>query len=243
MTSNLAEQIARLAGSPWSPARSRPGHPLATLDGPLLGSARLVTLLGPQNRVGAWYFQLFAHDPEGRWSREPALAGLFNSGRYPAQNWVEIMSCAPSLRLDGDRTFGAELRQSLFQALADLLPAGGHMMVEYESPQWRDTASALDLGAPPVATELGLALRRAGCGCGFRNWYISEGWSEGPRKLQGYKALNADHRRQKAAELLAEVRAFLGRAPSPPEPTFLCQARHRATGLLSELAREASAPG
>ena len=75
------------------------------------------------------------------------------------------------------------LAQQLFQYLADLIPPSGHMMVEYESPEQQATARSLASGIPPVATPLGYMLFSIGCGVGFRDWYITEGVSEGPRKL------------------------------------------------------------
>ena len=58
-------------------------------------------------------------------------------------------------------------------------------MAEYESRPRTSTARALAAGVPPVATPLGALLFDLGCGVAFRDWYISEGGREGPRKLQG----------------------------------------------------------
>jgi len=75
-----------------------------------------------------------------------------------------------------------------------------------------------------------------GCGVAFKDWWFAEGGSEGPRKLQGYKALNEDHRRARAAEMAAELRSFLQRAA----PIGGCHqvwesAQGRATQILSLL--------
>jgi len=74
------------------------------------------------------------------------------------------------------------------------------------------------------------------CGVAFKDWWFAEGGSEGPRKLQGYKALDEDHRRARAAEMAAELRSFLQRA----EPTSGCRqvwqsAQKRATQIISLL--------
>jgi hypothetical protein len=82
------------------------------------------------------------------------------------------------------------------------------MMVEYDSPSRRDTERMLTVGYPPAVTPLGFLLFQLGCRS-YKNWHISEGWREGPRKLQGFKPWNEEIAREKSALLLAEVRAFL----------------------------------
>jgi hypothetical protein len=43
----------------------------------------------------------------------------------------------------------------------------------------------------------------------YRDWYISEGGREGPRKLQGFKPLNEEIAVEKTAKLRAELEALL----------------------------------
>jgi hypothetical protein len=81
------------------------------------------------------------------------------------------------------------------------------MMVEYDSKGWEETKLSLACGIPPVATPLGSMLFRVVCGVAFKDWHFAEGGSEGPRKLQGYKALNEEHRRTRAGEMAAELRS------------------------------------
>jgi hypothetical protein len=71
----------------------------------------------------------------------------------------------------------AGLEEALFLALSDLVPAGGHLMVEYDSPAQRESERILTLDYPPVTSPLGYLLFRAGCRS-FRDWYISEGGRE-----------------------------------------------------------------
>ena len=74
------------------------------------------------------------------------------------------------------------------------------------------TARALAAGVPPVATPLGALLFDLGCGVAFRDWYISEGGREGPRKLQGFRATNEEHARTRGLETIAALDAFLDAA-------------------------------
>ncbi|HEY56100.1 MAG TPA: DUF1122 family protein, partial [Dehalococcoidia bacterium] len=69
---------------------------------------------------------------------------------------------------------------------------------------------------------------------GFKDWYFSEGGTEGPRKLQGYKALHEEDARLKNRELARELREFL-RRPSLADSELEKAARHRARAILSSI--------
>lgn len=207
LDANSQARLGALEAKGWT----LPGdHPLAAVHGWTIGDVRLIVLLGPKNNVGARYFQLFAADTHGRLSNDRLALGMFNSGLYPAFNWVELTQYEPVLAFDRQQTDirsgGDDL--ALFQVLASLVPPGGHLMVEYDSPFHEATARMLTLGYPPATTPLGYRLFQAGVRS-YRDWYIPEGGREGPRKLQGFKPLNDEVSREKSAALLAEVTAFL----------------------------------
>ncbi len=167
--------------------------------------------LGPRNAVGASYFRLYLVSEELGRLREPLLFGMQNSGRYPGFNWVEVIEYRELLPLDDGRTVTVPegVERLVFRRLAELAPPGGHLMAEYDSPARRMTARALAAGVPPQATPLGATLAAAGCGTPIRNWYISEGGREGPRKLQGFRALDDQHGRRRDGETLAALEAFM----------------------------------
>lgn len=182
--------------------------------------------------MGASYFQLYLIDASSRLSERPFAQGLCNSGRYPAFNWIEFV------QYDARPAFGGDvldldatgIDRQLFPALGDLLPPGGHLMVEYESPTQKESERILTLGYPPAASPLGILLLAAGCRS-FRDWYIPEGGREGPRKLQGFKPLNEDQARQRVKALTDELRQALSRPP---------RAEHGQWALLAHrLGREA----
>ncbi len=216
-------------------------HPLATLDGAPLGELRLVVLLGPKNNVGARYFQLFAADGEGRLSDDRLALGMFNSGTYPAFNWVELTHYEPIIAF-GERPIDlrdGEGEQALFEILSALVPRGGHLMVEYDSPPHEATARLLTLGYPPVTSPLGYRLFQVGVRS-YRDWYISEGGREGPRKLQGFKPLNEEIALEKTAALLAEVQRVLSGGAGHGELGEI--ARRNATAVAEVLRGRASSP-
>ena len=238
--------VGQDAGSPaalqkrgwWAPTRAE--HPLGRLQGGSLGAGRLTALLGPKNSVGARYFQLFLRTPNGGLNHG-FLLGLHNSGRFPAYHGIYVA------RYDGVASFaggddialaGAAERR-LFCLLGDLIPPGGHLMLEYESTHARATERMLSLGLPPVATPLGYLMFLAGCGASFRDWYISEGGREGPRRLQGFKPLDAATAAEKAAAIATELRALLAVPPSKERREWEAPARRLARRVLERLDKRA----
>ncbi len=242
--------IAHLLDAGWVAAGEQK-HALSTIHGCQLGSATLLVLLGTKNRVGAVYFQIFLQDTQGRTSDKAVILGLHHSGPYPAYNWVEIVAYAPEVTFASEHwaessalAIAADgLAQQLFGYLGNLLPPGGHIMVEYDSPEQEETAKSLELGMPIVVTPLGYLLYSIGCGASFKNWYFAEGGSEGPRKLQGYKALSREHARDKAKEMVRELKAFLGKAAGSRYPELEEAARSRASRILRDLEQENSTLG
>jgi len=234
--------VEQEAGSPtalqergwWAPTRAE--HPLGRLQGRSLGEGRLLALLGPKNSVGARYFQLFLRTPNGGLSH-PLLLGLHNSGRFPAYNWIDVARYdgAASFAGGGDVALAGAAERRLFRLLGDLIPPGGHLMLEYESAHARSTERMLSLGLPPVATPLGYLMFLAGCGASFRDWYISEGGREGPRRLQGSKPLDAATAAEKAATMAAELRALLLVSPRKERREWDIGSRRLARRVLGWL--------
>ena len=226
-------RIKALFAKGWS----LPGqHPLARLHDGRLGDYALLVLLGPKNNVGSRYFQLFVTDSGGRLADEPLAVGLYSSGRFPAYNWIELTQYRPAQRFGGQMSDLASegLDGQLFVLLSDLVPPGGHMMVEYDSPGQRVSERMLTRGYPPVVSPLGYMMFRTGCRS-YRDWYISEGGREGPRKLQCFKPLNEDIRREKEERLREELNAFLARPEGSAREEWLELAHRNAREVLAAL--------
>jgi hypothetical protein len=230
-------RLEALLARTWAIAADE--HPLGALQGLVLGPYRLLALLGPKNSVGSRYFQLLLVDGDGRLSEEPVAFGLHNSGPYPGYNWAEVVRYQPSPRCGGEaaalRPRGLE--QPLFDALSALVPAGGHLMVEYESPAQKESERVLTLGYPPVTSPLGYLMFRAGCRS-FRDWYISEGGREGPRKLQGFKPPGQTIARERTAALRSEVEELLARPEEPRHGEYGRRARELARAVQGALREE-----
>ncbi len=230
------ERLQPLLSGKWT----LPGdHPLAALDGHRLGGYRLLVLLGPKNNVGSPYFRLFLADQALRLGEPPLVLGLYGAGPFPAYNWVELVRYEPAVSFGGARLDlpAAGLDLPLFQALSELVPAGGHIMCEYDSPGQQPAARILTLGYPPATSPLGYLLFQAGCRS-YRDWYISEGGREGPRKLQGFKPLNPEIARDKSEKLRQELVAFLSRPAISGQERWSNVARRLAQAALDQLGRE-----
>ncbi len=229
-------RLEALLSRTWALAREK-DHPLGRLQRLSLGPYRLLALLGPKNNVGSRYFQLFAVDSDGRMSEDPVAFGLHNSGRYPGYNWLEVIRYEPSPGVHAQEADlrAAGLEEGLFRALSEQVPAGGHLMVEYDSPAQKESERILGLDYPPVTSPLGYLMFRVGCRS-FRDWYISEGGREGPRKLQGFKPLNQTIAEERTADLRRQVEECLARPEAPQHGEYGRTARRLAEAVLEELA-------
>jgi len=219
-------RIDPLLSGKWS----LPGeHPVSTLGALALGDYRTIAILGPKNAVGSRYYQLFLADSAGRLAQGALALGLYNSGPYPAFNWIEMsqyneqpaftpesgspLPCAGEGQGVRVSLWDSGLDHALFEALSRLVPAGGHLMVEYDSPSHLATERILTLRYPVAASPIGFRMFAVGVRS-YRNWYISEGGREGPRKLQGIKPLNAAIAAEKTAALKAELEEMLASPPN-----------------------------
>jgi len=228
-------RLEALLAKQWS----LPGqHPLVSLHGRTLGDYRLLVLLGPKNNVGSRYFQLLLVDADGRLANDALALGLHNSGPYPAFNWVELTRYASVLEFEGKTLDLARqgLDLPLFEILSELVPSGGHVMVEYDSPSQETSERVLTLGYPQASSPLGYLMFQVGCRS-YRDWYISEGGREGPRKLQGFKPWNEEIAREKTEILRRQLSEFLAQPDAAQHGEWGALARRNARRVVAALGR------
>lgn len=183
-----------------------------------------------------------ALEADGRISDRPVFHGLASAGRASqhVSGWIDGFFGGVAY-FDGERVDLAEDGQdrALMQKIGEVIAPGGWLGLAYETlgedtGLLKETRRLLDRGAPPIVTPIGMLLHAAGCGYHIRNWYISEGWREGARKLQGYRPSHEESRRERTRLTGEELRGFLDSSDSTDE---LAQARDRAARLLEELER------
>lgn len=225
--------IEELLAKQWT----LPGeHALGALHGRTLGPYLLVVVLGPKNNVGSQYFQIFLANGAGALASEPLALGLHNSGPYPGFNWVELTRYNSVLAFAGEEIdlIRDDLDLELFRMVSELVPAGGHLMVEYDSPSQAASAQALTRGLPAATSQIGYRMFQVGCRS-YRDWYIPEGGREGPRKLQGFKPWSEEIAREKTAALRSELEAFVREADGADGDSVVRQALERAREVLKGL--------
>ena len=191
----------------WSAVNSFPDHPLHILEGREVGDGVFLAVeIGKRNRVGSTNFRVFLNSTTLGMSEVPVLIGLQNSGKFPGFNWVEVTSFNYSIEFaKGVVEIPDSIDLNIIRTLSELVPTGGHMMIEYDSLARRNTARALASKVPPIITPLGSMMFSVGCGVAFKDWYISEGGREGPRKLQGFKAVDSEHEQKRYREALVSI--------------------------------------
>lgn len=206
-------------------------HPLWRLDGRSLGRFRLRLVEAGQLPSSGWKgfrLDLVADDARGR---PHLLDGIHSVGGKGISPWFDV-DYRPVIEMHGPDDAGragggsdtggedggahesidlrrADLELPLFRILEELVPAHGHLAIAYERPEHRETHQGLKQGVPPVATPLGWSAWQAGFDGGFKDWHISEGGHEGPKKLQCNVPIHEEHRRRAAEEAADACRAFL----------------------------------
>lgn len=219
-----------------------PQRDLAALDGLTLGA--YVLRLGevqPLRWVEQARFDVYLEEG-GRLSLTPVFSGVYSAGRPSlyVPGWID------GIFYDRVGFAGAEvdliaagLEGPLMAALGHLIPPGGRMWLAYETfaregPIHQATRQALTLQLPLLVTPLGYLLYQAGCWCALRDWYIPEGWREGPRKLQGNKPVDEAHARHRAAETARALQDFLSHPPTG-DTSLIGAACRRAQAILEGL--------
>ncbi len=207
---------------------------LECLNGQKIGPYRLeVELQGQLRYTDQQQASLYLVDEAGGRSERPIFRGRCCAGRPSAYvpAWIDGEFIAPASSLP-ELSEGLEaLYPGVARGLGALLPAGGRLWIAYEAfdydgPLHRETRAGLAAKVPLIATPIGRLLFDAGCWTGLRNWDIAEGGREGPRKLQGNKALDDRHARAVAVALVGELLDFV-QGPSDAEVTDRAQARAR----------------
>jgi hypothetical protein len=192
-------------------------------------------------RVGWLYITIALSDAGDRLSKSPLMMGIVSGGGRRVMPWVECriypaLEWADGAILDA-RACGLEA--ALINLIGELIPPGGHLMVEYESPGQVETHAELLLRVPPAACYLGSLMFRAGFRGEFKDWYISEGGHEGPRKLQANKSPTLAAARAAMRNHVTELTAFAKRPlpDSPSDAAVVAGAQGRAREMLKELRR------
>ena len=200
-------------------------HPLWQLDDAKLGPFRLQLTGVRQLASSGWKDFRLVLTSRGRATDEPVLEGIHSVGGKGIPPWFDVeyrpvLSFIADPDAETDESSGLNLRADdlevpLFRSLRQVVPANGHVSIAYETQAHRDTQLGLMAGVPPVATPLGWAVWQAGFDGGFKDWHISEGGHEGPKKLQANVPLDAEQARAAAAEAVNACIRFQAESATP----------------------------
>jgi hypothetical protein len=226
-----------------SPAKSRAEVLAGRLEGRRLGGFKLkVTDLRPVKHRGGWFY-LTVRVAEGRGalSHGPLMTGIVSGGGRGVAPWFECR-LHPQIELASGQLLDARaegLEAGIIQALGEIVPPGGQIMVDYENAGQEMTFSELLLRVPPAASHLGALMFHAGFRGDFKDWYFSEGGHEGPRKLQANKSPEAAAASRAIAAHRKQLATFIKR-PLPEDSDqaeVVRGSQRRARALLEELRR------
>ncbi len=195
-----------------------------------------------QLHLSSWKgFELYMKKQEGILSLQPVIKGIFSSGAKDGVKpwmdfvyWEELEFKRDEKSIQKLSLGRGELDVRLFRILGGLIPPGGHLMVSYEGENaiHRNTVKSLSIRIPAAATPLGFLLFR----CGFqliKDWYLSEGGFEGPRKLWAEKAPDRNWAKIFYTKTAEQIESFLGQKRRPEFRILEEPACERANKILS----------
>lgn len=192
-------------------------------------------------RTGWLYAAIAVCAGAGEHSRTPLAMGIVSGGGRLVMPWMELR-IYPTVEFPDGSTLDARaagLEAGFINLIGQIIPAGGHLMIEYESPGQNETHAELLLRVPPAATHLGWMMFHAGFRGAFKDWYISEGGHEGPRKLQANKSPTPTAAHEALIAHREELSVFLER-PLPKnekDVVIILRAQQRARSLLKAFAQ------
>lgn len=200
-----------------------------------------------QLRLSSWKgFKLFLRNPHHLLSFSPVVKGIFSTGaKDGVKPWLDIEYWEElefPEKNEGDKKFSLHhknIQHQLFLYLSELNPPGGHLMLSYEGEQkvHEETRKSLNIGIPPVATSLGYLLFKAGFQY-IKDWYLSEGGFEGPRKLWGEKAPDEEWVQIFQTRTGQQLKQFMEKKYSLEVKNLTRTARQRAEEILEMIKKD-----
>jgi len=222
-------------------------HPLDNLQGNRLDGYTLTLGEIKQLRMSGWKgFTLYLQDSHGFLTTSPVVKGIFSiGGKDGVRPWMDLQYWEEvEFQTGRDPRISLSLAVTcldlrLFKCLGAMIPAGGHLMVSYEDEQkiHNDTLRSLNRGIPPALTSLGRLLFMAGFHH-IKNWYLSEGGFEGPRKLWAEKALTTTVARAYLESTAQHIEGFVQRNPGSDHSQLEEAALERSKEILEVIRGE-----
>lgn len=187
-------------------------HPLLKLTGRAVGDYTLEVEAWAGRFIGQAEFVLHLKKAGGTRSDRPVAEGLYGRTKIPGSGAeVErgILDVALGLEL---RFHGNEMEREVVGALTETITDAWSAMM-YLAYGWKTLKQIQELGHPLQVTDEGYLLFIHGFRGGWKDYYYSEGWLEGPIKLKAERPPTAEYRSLWDAE---NGRALLNFLKGPP---------------------------
>ncbi|MCI0484831.1 MAG: DUF1122 family protein [candidate division NC10 bacterium] len=194
-------------------------HPLLELRGRRVGEYTLDVEAWPGRFVGQAEFVVYLQGAGRTRSDRPVVEGLYGRTKIPGSAAeIErgildiVLACATNLDARQLKLRGSELEREIVGALAKTIADAWSTMM-YLAYGWKTLKQIQGLGHPLQVTDEGYLLFIHGFRGGWKDYYYSEGWLEGPIKLKAERPPTAEYRSRWDAENAHALLGFLKRPP------------------------------
>lgn len=201
-------------------------HPLVKLRDRRVGGYTLEVEAWVGRFVGQAEFVLHLKDGAGARSDRPVVEGLYGRTTLPGSG-AGVERGILDVALARGATFGAtevrlrgsELEQAIVGALCEAIADSWSVMM-YLAYGWKTLKQIQELRHPLQVTDEGYLLFTQGFRGGWKDYYYSEGWLEGPIKLKAERPPTAEYRSLWDAENARILLDFLEGPPTDGHMQF-----------------------
>jgi hypothetical protein len=196
-------------------------HPLLQLAGSPIEGYTLELKVWPARFAGQVEFVAHLLDRGGERTLRPVAEGMYGRTTIPAatgkvERAILDTTFMPRAEFPSRPKGGPEgflLHKALVGVLSRSLEGAWSAMM-YLAYGWKTLKQIQDLGHPLQVTDEGFLLFLHGFRGGWKDYYYSEGWLEGPIKLKAERAPTEEYRRAWDAENAHTLLQFLKRFPA-----------------------------
>lgn len=203
-----------------------PDHPLLTLQGRCVEEYTLEVEAWSGRFVGQADFVLYLKGAGGEASDRPVVEGLYGRTKIPgSQGEVErgildiMLAFGVALGSKRVRLRGSNLEQRIVGMVCETIEGAWSAMM-YVAYGWKTLKQIQELRHPLQVTDEGHLLFAHGFRGGWKDYYYSEGWWEGPIKLKAERPPTAEYRSLWDTENAHVLLEFVKRSPAEGSMQF-----------------------
>ncbi|MFQ5882277.1 MAG: DUF1122 family protein [Candidatus Methylomirabilales bacterium] len=196
------------------------GHPLLRLQGRSVKDYTLEIEAWSGRLVSQAQFVLHLRDAGGGRSDSPVAQGLYGRTKIPgSKGEVErgildvVLTPVVAFGSRGVSFQGSVLQHEIVGAMSHTIQDAWSAMM-YLAYGWKTLKQIQELRHPVQVTEEGFLLFTHGFRGGWKDYYYSEGWMEGPIKLKAERPPTEEYRQAWDAENTHVLLDFLKRPPA-----------------------------